>query len=193
MTEETPAQVRARWRRLLRERRRKVDTDFASKAGARICANLLACDAWHGADSVALYLATDGEAPTQPIVRAAREANKCLYLPVVLDKRLEFRLWRADETLVANRYGIGEPPPGAPVIDAVELMLLPLVGWTSRGFRLGMGGGFYDRYLADPSARPAHCLGLAFECQREDSLDALRSNWDVSVDGIVTEETVYRF
>ncbi|MEL7043694.1 MAG: 5-formyltetrahydrofolate cyclo-ligase [Pseudomonadota bacterium] len=193
MAEETPAQVRARWRRLLRERRRKVDTDFASTAGARICANLLACDAWHGADSVALYLANDGEAPTQPIVRAARAAKKNLYLPVVLDKRLEFRLWRAGETLVANRYGIGEPPAGAPVIDTVELMLLPLVGWTSRGFRLGMGGGFYDRYLADHSSRPAHCLGLAFECQREDSLDALRSDWDVSVDGIVTEEKAYRF
>lgn len=193
MTENDTAQARARWRHRLRERRRGLDADFAFKAGARICANLSACDAWHGANSVALYLAADGEVPTLPIVHAARATNKSLYLPAVLEKRMEFRLWREGETLVSNRFGIGEPPPGVPVIDSVELMLLPLVGWTSRGFRLGMGGGFYDRYLEEGSARPSHCLGLAFECQREDSLEILRSGWDVPMHGVVTEERVYRF
>ncbi len=191
MAEESSAEVRAHWRRILRERRRNLDQDFVTSSGARVCASLAACDAWRRADSIALYLANDGEVPTLPIVQAARTAEKNLYLPAVLGNRMEFRLWREGEELLTNRFGIGEPSPGAPAPVSPGLMLMPIVGWTGRGFRLGMGGGFYDRYLEDPSTRPAYCLGLAFECQREDSLDALRSEWDIPVDGVVTEERIY--
>jgi len=177
---------RASWRRRLRERRRAIDPDEARRLGMRIRDHLRSLEAWHRAGSIAAYLANDGEVPTEPIVQAALAADKRVYLPIVSGRDLSFGPWAEGDALRPNRYGIPEPAGEAGPGDAIDLLLVPLVGFTESGFRLGMGGGFYDRYLSRQGA--ALAIGLAYCCQREDDLETLRQPWDRPVNGIVTEE-----
>ncbi len=100
--------------------------------------------------------------------------------------RMTFRTWRGTDPLIKATWGGTEPQSDAPMCTP-DLILVPLLGFDLDFNRLGQGGGYYDRYLA---AHPSACrIGLAWECQRLDRIDA--RNWDVPVDGILTETTFY--
>lgn len=177
--------ARRSFRMTLRERRRQISPRQAAENAARAGKHLLASPSWAAAERIGLYLPQDGEMPVDEIVRAARQASKTLYLPAIRNQTMEFRCWSEGIALVENRFGILEPGADAPRGDQLDLALVPLVGWAWGGYRLGMGGGYFDRFLA--ARRPALCLGLAFESQREDRLSALREPWDQDLDGVVTE------
>lgn len=176
---------KAQWRRELRARRRAVEPPEARAAAASAAGHLAAGRLWRAARHVALYQAADGELSADAIATQARLDGKRVYLPVVDGRTLQFREWRRDEVLVPNRYAIGEPGPDAPSPAQLDLILLPVVGWTSGGFRLGMGGGYYDRYLA--AAEGAWRIGLAYERQREERLEMLREPFDQGLDAVLTE------
>ncbi len=149
---------------------------------------------------IALYLAADGELSCEPLARRLRALSKRLYLPALrrpFHPKLWFREYRANEPLIPNRFGIGEPrlhPGGQRAAWALDLILMPLVGFDPAGNRLGMGGGFYDRSLAFRPRRSAWhrplLIGLAHECQRLDNLPT--NPWDVPLDAVVTEAGFFR-
>ena len=98
---------------------------------------------------------------------------------------MRFARYRAGDRLVPNRYNILQPRPGARTAgaDDLDIIFMPLVGFTREGRRLGMGGGYYDRALS--SARNARRVGLAHSCQQADSLPA--DPWDVEMSAVLTE------
>ncbi|MNT59642.1 putative 5-formyltetrahydrofolate cyclo-ligase [compost metagenome] len=107
-----------------------------------------------------------------------------------------FQRVRPDETMQPNRFRIPEPCHNRArqrKVWALDLVLLPLVGFDRHGGRIGMGGGFYDRSLAYRGVRKKWhnptLLGLAHECQQVDRL-ALAS-WDVSLKATVTDRAWY--
>ena len=94
-------------------------------------------------------------------------------LPVVAGEkgRMAFRAWTPGDTLVANRFGIAEPTEGADLAaDARTVILVPSVALDARGYRLGYGGGFYDRYIAANAADAAVLVGVAFAAFRVPAL-----------------------
>ena len=100
------------------------------------------------------------------------------------------------DRLVRNRFGIPEPSLRQHRIAlpwALDVILVPLVGFDSACRRLGMGGGFYDRTLGflrhRTHWRRPTLIGLAHECQRVAELEA--QPWDVPLDMVVTEKRVY--
>ncbi len=101
---------------------------------------------------------------------------------------MEFRVYSEQTPLVTNAFGIAEPSTDAPQPRgvAIRMMLLPLVGFDEVGNRLGMGGGYYDRYLSNlpESLRPL-LIGVAHECQL--CAELTPEPWDVPLDGLLTE------
>ena len=124
----------------------------------------------------------------EPDIRAAVQdwmaEGAIAALPVVVAEAqpLAFRVWALDSCLEADRYGIPTPVDGDFVHP--DLILLPLNGFDSQGFRLGYGGGYFDRTLAALSPRPL-TIGVGFEINRLDSIRP--ESHDLPLDWIVTE------
>lgn len=110
-------------------------------------------------------------------------------LPVVMAENtaLAFREWKTETLLEADRYGIPTPTTGSWLIP--DLILLPLNGFDAAGYRLGYGGGYFDRTLATLSPRPL-AVGVGFEINRLDSIRP--ESHDQRLDWIVTEAGAFR-
>lgn len=117
----------------------------------------------------------------------ADDAARSAALPVVLDRDapLVFRRWTPGMQLQPDRHGIPHPPAGEEVVP--EVVLVPLNAFDATGFRLGYGGGYFDRTLA---VLPACAIGVGFEIGRVDSV--LPQPHDRPMDWLVTEAGVFR-
>ena len=129
----------------------------------------------------------------EPDVRAAlarwAEFGSQAALPVVIAEAepLAFRLWLAETPLAADRYGIPTPLAGDFVLP--DLILLPLNGFDGAGYRIGYGGGYFDRTLAALRPRPL-AVGVGFEINRLDSIHP--EAHDQRLDWIVTEAGAFK-
>lgn len=175
-------------RRELRSRRASVSAAARRGAARRAAAAVLRLRAWKRARHVALYLAYGTEMPTTPLIERAWSQHKRVYVPCVQQEgRMRFVELCRGAPMRRNRYGILEPAGRAVrrPLRSIDLLLAPLLGFDAHGFRLGAGGGFYDRTLARRlPARPL-CLGWALAIQEIPLVP--RDSWDQRLDGIVTE------
>jgi 5-formyltetrahydrofolate cyclo-ligase len=110
-------------------------------------------------------------------------------LPAVVDKKgpLEYRAWRPGEALVDGVWDI--PIPEAREVVVPEAVLAPLVGFDRQCYRLGYGGGYFDRTLAAFSTRPL-AIGVGYEVSQIESI--LPQSFDIPMDVIVTEARIRR-
>lgn len=118
--------------------------------------------------------------------RLARGLRACL--PVVMDSGspLEFREWTPHSEMIEDRYGIHVPARGATLRP--DAILMPLNGFDAAGYRLGYGGGYFDRSLASCVPRPM-AIGVGFELARVDTIRP--QAYDLPMDAIVTEAGVF--
>lgn len=111
-------------------------------------------------------------------------------LPVVREpgQALEFRLWTPDTPMRAGPYGVLEPE--GPVAPAPDVILVPTLGYTRQGDRIGYGGGYYDRTLAALKAtgHPFISLGIAWACGDLSGSDHAPQAHDVRLDAILTDK-----
>lgn len=102
---------------------------------------------------------------------------------------MRFRRWVADERLVIGPFGIEQPSAAAQevTVAALDVLLMPLLGFDRSGVRLGSGAGYYDRALAHrgPRVNSPLLVGIAFATQEFECLP--RDSWDVPLDAVVTE------
>lgn len=137
------------------------------------------------------YWPIGSEADPLPLLVALRDAGHGVALPVVTgrDEALVFRLWSADAQLLPAGFGTSAPGPEAETV-APDLLIMPLLGFDPSGTRLGYGGGYYDRSIAEMPLRPV-LLGFGFSGQRCDAI--AREPHDVALDAVVTETGLVRF
>lgn len=146
---------------------------------------------------VAGYLANDGEIDLTPTIAMCQQVGT-LTLPVLhpfTGKHLLFQQLSHDTVMTFNRFGISEPAPDSSAIRLLtehDLLLMPLVGFDAQGNRLGMGGGFYDRTLANIHRlhkRPL-LIGVAHDCQQVQQLPV--EPWDIPLNLIVTPTQIIK-
>ena len=136
------------------------------------------------------YQARGDEADPILLLQALARQGAQIAFPRVTakDQPLEFHLVPEGELLTPGAYGIGEPLAHWPAV-APDLLLVPLLAFDDQGYRLGYGGGYYDRTLA---ARPgARAIGIAYAGQRMDFLP--RDAHDYPLDAILTETGLTEF
>ncbi len=126
----------------------------------------------------------------RPLVRRLMDSGwrSCIPTVVEVSTPMTFRVWTPDSTMTVGRYGIPIPADGATLIP--DVVLLPLVAFDARGFRLGYGGGYFDRTLAGLVPRP-FAIGVAFEVARVNSIRPQAH--DIPLDAVVTEAGVDYF
>lgn len=138
---------------------------------------------------IAAYMPIKSEA--DPIAGLVEHKGP-LALPVIVAKAapLRFRLWQQGAPLVAGAYGALIPESGEFVTP--DLVIVPLLAFDARGYRLGYGGGFYDRTLeALRGQGPLHAMGLAYEAQESAALPLEAT--DAPLDSLVSEKGLRRF
>jgi len=131
------------------------------------------------------------EIDPRPALRALSETRR-IVLPVVegAGRPLAFRSWHPGAAMERGVYGA--QIPADPAGEDPQILILPLLAFDARGYRLGYGGGFYDRTLAKLRAlRPTVAIGFAYAAQEVGAVPVEPT--DERLDLVVTEEGVRRF
>ncbi len=185
-------------RKILRARRRALPAALHLRLSVRAARAIARLPRFAAGARVAVYLPFDGEADTASLAAAARRRGVRLFVPVVADVRhRRIRFHPLAGTLRRGAYGISVPRRQSRPVDPrwLDLIVVPLVGVDERGRRLGMGAGYYDRAMAYRRARRCwrgpRLIGLAFDCQRVESISA--QPWDLGLDLLATETGLRHF
>ncbi len=176
------SQLRAR----LRRDRRQVPPQERQAVEARTVAALdpLLAD---GAVALCAYMALGGELDLSGLIRREWARGRPVWLPRVRRSALGWHAVTDDDLLLPGAYGIPEPDATRCPEDPLPprcLIVVPGIGFTAAGMRLGQGGGFYDRSLVDLGAG-VRTVGVAFGCQLVDRLP--EDPWDRPVDALLVD------
>lgn len=155
-----------------------------------ICARVLASDLFRNARCLFLYVSTQQEIDTRALLRAALETGKMVCVPLcgAAGQMTARRISSLDE-LRPGAYGIDEPDAGAPAFEPgqIDLVIAPALACDRQGYRLGYGGGYYDRFLAQTDAA---CAALCADARLVDRLP--HAAFDRRCGWIFTERQVLR-
>ena len=166
-------------RKRMRERRRGLSAAEQASHASDVSDTL--APRLGDADTVGVYLVRDGEVDLTRLIQVCWQRGVAVAVPVIDHRDLRFAAYRRGEPMRRNRFGIAEP--AMPAWCTPTLVLTPLVAFDATGQRLGMGGGYYDRYFrAHPDLRR---VGVAHECQRVASVPT--ADDDVALPAVVTE------
>jgi 5-formyltetrahydrofolate cyclo-ligase len=130
-----------------------------------------------------------GEYDARHLARTLRSRGALTALPVVVAPKtpLIFREWHPGVDLAKGVMDIPYPAGSDEIIP--QAVLLPMNGWDAQGYRLGYGGGFFDRTLASLEKRPL-TIGVTYEFAKMETIHP--QSWDIAMDYVVTERGVYR-
>ena len=141
--------------------------------------------------SIALYYPFDNEASTLEIINYLHSKNKEVLLPVIENnsKTLFFAKNGIQSELIKNNFGIFEPKNKEFVdIQEIDIALIPCVAFNDKLFRLGMGGGFYDRTFSKKSS--TILIGMAYSFQYEN--ESFQEKHDIKMDYVITQKGVLK-
>lgn len=179
----------ARWRKAERERlieaRRAIPLDARTAMTANIAAGLDRLLGEVAGLTVSLYWPFKAEPDLRPWAAAVIERGATVALPIVVEKAapLIFRAWRPGDPLGRGVWNIPIPTEEAPLARP-DIVIAPLVGFDAARYRLGYGGGFFDRTLAAARPRP-RAVGIGYEIGRLATI--YPQAYDIPMDAIVTE------
>lgn len=185
-------------RKTIRAARKSLSVAEQSQASINACQRMLDALKMNQVQHVALYLTHDGELATPPLIEALWQLGIQTYLPRLHPfnaGQLVFLHYSANTPMQPNQFGILEPKLDVRAIMPIErldVVITPLVAFDLKGNRMGMGGGYYDRTLANwqDKGKPLP-MGYAHDCQQVTRLPC--EHWDVPLPFIITPSRVLKF
>jgi 5-formyltetrahydrofolate cyclo-ligase len=182
-------------RRTFLERRLALSMEDCERLSSGLRTNLHAAFPQLAGMRVAFCWPVRNEPDLRPLLEAwmaeGRNGFSAL-LPVVIEEHspLAFRAWTAGTILENDRYGIPTPTSGEFIVP--EALLIPVNAFDAAGYRIGYGGGYFDRTLSALKAQGVQplCIGVGFELARVDSIRPTARDWPL--DAVVTEAGVFQ-
>ncbi len=184
---------KAEVRKDLRDRLAAMTDEERRAKSSAACALVSSSNEFEQARVVMLFLSMPQEVDTAPLALRCWQAGKTVVVPKVSwDQR---RMLPVEITslhsFTTTGQGVREPVGGKPVpLDLVDLVIVPGLGFSENGYRIGRGMGFYDRFLAQPEFIGMSC-GLAYEEQIVSELPVLDHDMPLSM--LVTDREIRRF
>jgi len=180
---------KAALRREAEERRRHLARpDYAERVAAHADRLVIAAGA-----VVSGYMAFREEADPGQLLQALEQRGHVIALPAIVARAqpLRFHRWNATDALQDHAYGVKEPLGSAEMV-VPDVLLVPLLAFDASGFRLGYGGGYYDRTLAALRAmKPILAIGIAYAGQEVDAVP--HDGHDQKLDGLLSESGLRNF
>lgn len=140
---------------------------------------------WNEIQNILAYFSISGEINLENLIKLAVREGKKIFFPVIRSKdKMEFLSWNPGGKLVENRYGISEPQKGINWAASAgrSLVLVPALAYSKDYYRLGRGGGYYDKFFHSIQGKEVKFFGICF---REQILETIpKSKWDIKVDEI---------
>jgi len=168
--------------------------------------NQFLISAGNSLQSIALYWPIQDEVDLRPalLAWANSESGRQLAMPFARpDKHLDFYQWQDGDRLIPSQHGVPEPDPSNSKRPALtpDCILIPCVGWSSSNlgsnthyWRLGYGGGYFDRTLAQlRKDKPTLlCIGIGYDWQKVDDAQWTAQTHDEPLDILITESGIFR-
>ena len=172
-------------RNLLLEKRDNTSFDLLNIASGKMQKKLKKIDAFRDAQKIGAYYPIGSEILTQDIIQELLSKGKEVFLPKVIGEEMEFRKITDFSSLEKGSFDIMEPKDNCQTDNDLDVILVPTVGITPTGVRLGYGHGFYDKFLAEHKTTT---ISLTLEKQIVKNIP--KSEHDIIIDWIVTEDQV---
>jgi len=172
-------------RSYLLEKRDNTSFDFMEIASAKMQKKLKKISAFRNAQKIGVYYPIGSEILTQDIIQELFSNGKDVFLPKVIGENIEFRKITDFSSLEKGSFDIMEPKDDCMTDNNLDVVLVPTVGISQIGVRLGYGHGFYDRYLAEHKTTT---ISLTLEKQIVKNIP--KSEHDIVIDWIVTEDRI---
>ena len=163
------------------------------RAGEQVCQQLLDSKKLKTNQIVAVYWPLGDELDPMPLLNKLHELGHQTLLPVMLGagKPLLFRKWESNDSLKTAQFGTYEPCEDKPVLKP-DVILAPLLAFDRHGYRLGYGGGFYDRTIENlRQTKSVSVFGVAYAAQEMNQV--VRGPFDQPLDAVITELGVISF
>ena len=163
------------------------------RAGEQVCQQLLDSKKLKTNQIVAVYWPLGDELDPMPLLNKLHELGHQTLLPVMLGagKPLLFRKWESNDSLKTAQFGTYEPCEDKPVLKP-DVILAPLLAFDRHGYRLGYGGGFYDRTIENlRQTKSVSVFGVAYAAQEMNQV--VRGPFDQPLDAVLTELEVISF
>ena len=172
-------------RKQLLQKRRELDKSYRLERDIMIYNNLIDLPELAEADTVLTYISTEIEVDTIYLTETLLKSGFTVAVPKCVEKEMKFIKINSLSDLQPGAYGILEPKDGEEITDFTDsVCITPALSFDEKGYRLGYGGGYYDRFLADYTGVS---VGICYE---EFIGGIVTEEYDLPVDIVVTEEDI---
>ncbi len=182
--------LKAFFRQKYKQARSEMSEEEKAEKDEKICRNLLATNAFIRSEQVLLYASKPLEVGTNGIFESACNLGKQVLFPRCEEKgKMVYHYVTDLSQLHLSSFNLMEPVASATVFRSTnaDICIVPALAFDTEGYRMGYGGGFYDRFL--PTFRGTR-IGICYADNIEKKLP--RGRFDVRVDILITDEGLYR-
>ena len=174
-------------RKHLLEKRDSISAEFRDISSNKIHQNLNQVDSYINSQNIACYFPIGSEIDTHSIMLGILEQGKNMLLPKITENNMEFFVVPNLEKLEKGRFDIMEPKDSCKKAENVDCILVPTVGISKSGDRLGYGSGYYDKFL---SSTDAIKISLTYSKQIVKFVPS--ESHDIKIDLIITEDEIIK-